>query len=74
MYLILIQKRNKNKITKEHEGKVLNDVSKYRDCIMYWLNKSFQEKCRIHVSHGPTIISGISKYDMPGLYYFGQKS
>lgn len=73
MYLILIQKRNKNKLTYECEGKVLN-VSKYRHCLMYWLNKSFQEKCGIHLSHGRTIISGISEYDMPQLYYFGQMS
>lgn len=74
MYLILIQKRNKNKLTKEHEGKVLNNVSKYRQCLTYWLNKSFQEKCGIHVSHGRTVISGISEYDMPRLYYSGQMS
>jgi len=41
MYLILIQKRNKNKLTKEREGKVLNKVSKYRHCLTYWLNTVF---------------------------------
>jgi len=41
---------------------------------MYWLNKSFQEKCGIHVSHRRTVISGMSDYGIPGLYYFGQMS
>lgn len=69
-----MQKGNKNKLTKQSEGKVLKNVTKYRHCLAYWLNKSFQEKCGIHLSHGRTVISGISEYDIPGLYYFGQMS
>jgi hypothetical protein len=68
------RKKKGIQINLEHEDKVLNNVSKYRHCLTYWLSKSFQEKCGIHVSHGRTVISGISECDMPGLYYFGQMS